>query len=152
VELSGYDVRTGEFRNTLDEKGRIIFPSKLRAEFSGDALIITQGIEHCLWLFTQEEWQSWSSKIMESASLFNAQNRLVLRRLIGPAQKVEFDKTDRLSIPQSLREYAQLSRDCVILGINKYVELWDSGVYRTYLEMNEPSYQEATEGLGSIHF
>ncbi len=87
---------------------------------------------------------------MDSASLFQSQARLVLRRLIAPAQEVEFDKTGRISVPQSLREYAGLSRDCVILGINKYIELWDSAEYRSYLDETETSFREATEGLGDI--
>ena len=89
---------------------------------------------------------------MESASPFNTQNRLVLRRLIAPAQEIEFDKAGRLSIPQSLREYAQLTKECVVLGINKYVELWDYESYRTYLSESEPSFKEATEGLSGICF
>ena len=58
------DLLTGEFRNTLDEKGRIPFPAKLRRELTEDTLIITQAVDHCLWLFTAEEWKNFSSKLM----------------------------------------------------------------------------------------
>jgi MraZ protein len=152
MEKNGDALGTGKFELTLDEKGRIIFPSKLRAGLSDPALIVTQSMDKCLWLFTEREWQSLRDKVVESTSPFNAQNRLVLRRLIGPAQRIEFDKSDRLSIPQSLRKYAALSRDCVILGLPKYIELWDEAVYSEYLESSEPSYWEATEGLRDIHF
>ena len=74
---------------------------------------------------------------METASPFSKQNRLVLRSLIAPAQEVELDKAGRLSIPQSLRAYAGRSKDCIILGINRYMELWDSESYKSYLEENE---------------
>ncbi len=141
---------TGEYRNTLDEKGRVSFPSRLRTELTDNMLILTQGLDRCLWLFPPDEWKNLSAKLMESASLFQAQKRLVLRRLIAPAQEVEFDKTGRISIPQSLREYAGLSKECVILGINKYIELWDSAEYRTYLEETESSFREATEEMGDI--
>jgi len=143
---------TGEYRNTLDEKGRILFPSKLRSEIKTDTLIVTQALDHCLWLFTPEEWENLSSKIMGSASPFNPKNRLVLRRLIAPAQEIEFDKSGRLSVPQSLREYASLEKDCILLGINKYIELWDAPTYKMYLEQSESSYREAAEDLGSINF
>ncbi|HIW35513.1 MAG TPA: division/cell wall cluster transcriptional repressor MraZ [Candidatus Treponema faecavium] len=146
------ELPTGEYRNTLDEKGRILFPARLRSELQDNILIVTQGIDRCLWLFTPGEWKSFSGKLMESASPFNTQNRLVLRRLIAPAQEIEFDKAGRLSIPQSLREYAQLTKECVVLGINKYVELWDYESYRTYLSESEPSFKEATEGLSGICF
>ncbi|MBO4731810.1 MAG: division/cell wall cluster transcriptional repressor MraZ [Spirochaetaceae bacterium] len=146
------ELLTGEYRNTLDEKGRILFPTRLRNELTGNVLILTQALDRCLWLFTPEEWKNLSGKIMESASPFNAQARLVLRRLIAPAQEVEFDKAGRLSIPQSLREYANLSKDCVVLGVNRYIELWDSAMYRTYLEETEASFNEATKELSSICF
>jgi MraZ protein len=146
------ELLTGEYRNTLDEKGRILFPSRLRGELTGNLLIVTQALDHCLWLYTPEEWKNLSSKLMESVSVFNTQNRLVLRRLIAPAQEIEFDRSGRLSIPQSLRDYASLSKDCVILGINKYIELWDAETYRKYLDESESSFREATEGLSSICF
>lgn len=146
------ELLTGEYRNTLDEKGRILFPMKLRNEMTGNILIVTQALDRCLWLYTPEEWKSLSSKIMDSASPFSMQNRLVLRRLIAPAQEIEFDRSGRLSIPQSLREYAGLSKDCIILGINKYMELWDADSYRRYLEETESSFREAAEGLNNISF
>ncbi|AEE16382.1 division/cell wall cluster transcriptional repressor MraZ [Treponema brennaborense] len=144
------ELLTGEYRNTLDEKGRILFPAKLRTELTGEKLIITQAVDNCLWLFTPDEWKNFSAKLMDAASPFSGKSRLVVRHLIAPAQTVEFDKAGRISIPQSLREYAALSKECVILGINKYMELWDANAYKTYLEESEPSFREATEGLSGI--
>jgi len=148
------ELLTGEYRNTLDEKGRILFPAKLRNELFGETeknvLIVTQSFDRCLWLYTLDEWKSLSSKIMETASPFSKQSRLVLRSLIAPAQEVELDKAGRLSIPQSLREYAGLSKDCVILGINKYMELWDAEEYSKYLEENNDDLEGAAETLGNI--
>lgn len=146
------ELLTGEYNNTLDEKGRISFPAKLRQELNETTLIVTQALDNCLWLFTPEEWKNLSTKLMESASPFDAKNRLVLRRLIAPAQEVEFDKSGRLSIPQSLREYAGLTKDCVLLGIDKYIELWDSEAYEKYLAETESSFLDAAEGLNAIKF
>ncbi len=146
------ELLTGEYNNTLDEKGRISFPAKLRQELNENTLIVTQALDHCLWLFTQEEWNKLSTKLMESASPFDSNNRLVLRRLIAPAQEVEFDKSGRLSIPQSLREYAGLTKDCVILGIDKYIELWDAQTYEKYLEETESLFLDAAESLNAIKF
>ena len=144
------DLLIGEYRNTLDEKGRIQFPSKLRTVLEQNELMVTQGLDHCLMLFTVDEWKELNQKIVGSASLFNDQKRLVMRRFIAPAQKIEFDKSGRLSIPQSLREYASLSGECVILGINKYMELWNAETYKEYLVATESSFQQAAESMGDI--
>lgn len=145
-----FSLLTGEYRNTLDDKGRIMFPVRLRSELSGSILILTRGIDRCLWLFSPDQWKDLSSKIMESASPFQSQSRSVLRRLVAPAQEVEIDKSGRISIPQSLREFAGLEKECVFLGINKYFELWDSKEYDKYLGESEEDFREATEGLGNI--
>ena len=143
---------TGEYKNTLDEKGRILLPTKLRSELTCNTLVVTQAFDRCLWLFTPEEWKNLSSKSIESASPFNERNRLVLRRFIAPAQELEFDRSGRLSIPQGLREYASLSKECVILGVDKYLELWDANAYRSYLEQTEDSFLAAAEELKTISF
>ena len=144
---------TGEYKNTLDDKGRFLFPAKLRSALSSNVLIVTQAIvDRCLWLFTPEEWEKISSKLMDNASPFSAKNRLIMRSFISPAQEIEFDKAGRLSIPQSLREYASLSKDCIVLGVNKYLELWDSSSYNAYLSETEANLLEASEELNSISF
>ncbi len=145
------ELLTGAYYNTLDEKGRFSFPAKLRAMLDQPSLMITQGIDGCLWLYTHEEWKNFSAKLMEQASPFNTDSRLVLRRLIGPAQDVEFDKSGRLSIPQSLRDYAGLTKECVIMGVNKYMELWDVKRYDEYLAETEMSFRKAAEGLSGIY-
>ena len=143
---------TGEYRNTLDEKGRVMFPAKLRAGISSDCLIVTKAIDRCLWLFTPEEWESMSSKMMANASPFSEQNRIIMRRFIAPAQEIEFDKSGRLSIPQSLREYAGLLKDCVFLGEQKFIELWNAEAYEAYLTQTEDKLLEASEQFKDISF
>lgn len=143
---------TGEYNNTIDDKGRVSFPAKLRTAINQNVLMITKGSGHCLWLFTMDEWEQFQSKITGSASLLKEKSMMVVRRFIAPAQDVEFDKNGRLSIPQSLREYANLSKDCTILGMAKYVELWDSAAYNQYLEESEEAFQEAAEDFSDINF
>ena len=143
---------TGEYRNTLDEKGRIMFPTKLRAGVSSNFLIVTKAIDRCLWLFTPEEWESMSSKMMANASPFSEQNRIIMRRFIAPAQEIEFDKSGRISIPQSLREFASLEKDCVFLGEQRFVELWNASKYEEYLAETESKLLEASEQFKDINF
>jgi len=140
---------TGEFKNMLDEKGRLSLPARLRADLPS-SLVLTQGIDACLWLFAPEEWEELSRKIMASTSLFQSRSRLIQRRIIAPAQEVEVDKLGRISIPQSLREWAGLSKECVILGISRYVEIWDAGRYQQYLAENQDEFLSAAEDLGGL--
>ncbi len=145
-------VFSGEYNNSIDEKGRILFPVKLRTSLSEGKLVVTRGVDSCVWCFPVDEWTTLSEKVMQSASLFQANSRLVLRRLIAPAQEVDIDKAGRISIPQSLREYAHLEKDCVILGINRYIEIWNAADYDTYLKGSEEDFYQASEDLGIIRF
>ena len=140
----------GQYRNTLDEKGRIMYPSKLRSVLADNDVVVTQGLDKCLMIFTPDYWMQLNEKIMGSVSLFNNQNLSVMRRFLGPAQSVEFDKSGRLSIPQGLRDYAGLKGECVIIGLNKYMELWDAEAYQQYLEQTEASFDEAKMSMSSI--
>lgn len=143
---------TGEYNNTIDDKGRVSFPVKLRTSINQNVLMVTKGLDSCLWLFTIEEWETFASKIMENASMMKRKNLDVIRHFITPAQQVEFDKAGRLSIPQTLRDYAHLSKDCTVLGIAKYVELWDSKTYGEYLVASEDSFRDAAEEFNDINF
>jgi len=87
---------------------------------------------------------------METTSPFQARSRMVQRRIIAPAQEVEIDKAGRIAIPQSLREFAGLNRECVILGIDKYIEIWDADQYRQYWDENEAEFRSAAEELSSV--
>ncbi|MBP7262687.1 MAG: division/cell wall cluster transcriptional repressor MraZ [Spirochaetia bacterium] len=138
---------TGEFRNTLDDKGRLSLPAKLRAGLPTNVLIVTQGMDKCLWLFTPERWSSLSEQILSSTSLFHQQARIIQRRIIAPAQEVEIDKAGRIAVPQSLREYASLDKECVVLGISRRLEIWDAEAYKAWLEETEAEFEKASEAL-----
>ena len=88
----------GEYNNTLDDKGRIQFPAKLRSVLQQESLVVTQGLDRCLMIFSIDEWTSLNKKIVDSASLFNDQKRLVMRRFIAPAQKLDFEITRDLKV------------------------------------------------------
>jgi MraZ protein len=152
VEINGVDMLIGEYSNTMDDKGRIQFPAKLRSVLNQESLIITQGLDECLMLFTTEEWASLTAKMEVKASIFDSRKRLVMRRFVAPAQNVEFDKSGRLSIPQSLRDFASLNPggECIIFGMNKYMELWDAAVFRKFEEESASSVQEAIESMRDI--
>lgn len=143
---------TGEYNNSIDDKGRLSFPVKLRTAVNQNALVVTKGLGTCLWLFTSEEWESFQSKLMSNASMLKEKSMMVVRRFVVPAQEIEFDKNGRLSIPQSLREYAGLTKDCTVLGVAKYIEIWDTQTYKDYLANSEASFPDAAEEFNDISF
>jgi len=144
---------TGQFRNALDEKNRILIPSRMRSEISGNSLIITAGIDRCLWMFPPEDWKQLSDQLMEAASPFSKKARLLQRRIIAPAQEVDIDKAGRVLVPQSLKETIGLKKECILQGIKKYIEVWDVDEYNAYLDASENEFQEAAEELGgSVSF
>jgi MraZ protein len=145
---------TGEYNSTLDDKGRLSLPSRLRAVLSagnsGSVQVLTKGMDKCLSLYPPDEWNLFKQRIIDSTNVFKSDSRNLRRRLIGPAQELEIDKAGRIAIPQTLREYAELNRDCVILGQDEYVEIWDAENYRNYTRESEDEYQAASERLGNL--
>ncbi len=145
---------TGEFRNTIDEKGRILIPSKLRSAL-GDrsTLIITRAVEPCLWLMLPQFFENIRAKIMDGpGAMFDANLRLLQRRIIAPAMECEIDKSGRLLIPPSLREGVGLAvkEESVLLGISTYLELWSVSAYDTFLNESEPSFSAASQSLSIL--
>jgi len=139
---------TGEYSVTLDEKGRICLPASLRKEMNEPILQLTKGEDDCLWLFTPAKWEELvSSKIKEYTDLFSRKDRRLMRQFIGPSQEVEVDKAGRIPIAVKLREFAGLSKECVVLGQLDYIEIWDEGRYSKYLEDGGDDLNTASEEL-----
>ena len=139
---------SGEYRYALDEKGRLMVPAKVRSEVVGNVMILTRGVDRCLWLFPSDEWRQLSENLIAATSPFSERARLIQRRILAPAQEVEIDRSGRIAIPPTLREFAALKKDCTILGMVKYLEIWDEPAYATYLEENEERFKEAAEEIG----
>jgi MraZ protein len=142
----------GEYRNSLDDKGRFLIPSRIRSEIIGNVLILTRAVEKCLWVFAPDEWEKISQLIMGSSSMFNSRTRLLQRRIIAPAQECEIDKSGRITIPPSLRQSADLEskKEAIILGVQSYMELWDVDAYNNYLLESEDDFLEAAEDLDKL--
>jgi MraZ protein len=145
-------VINGEYRNSLDDKGRFLIPSRIRNEITGNVLILTRSVDRCLWIFTPEEWEKISELIMGASSMFNSRTRLLQRRIIAPAQECEIDKSGRITIPPTLRQSAGLEskKEAVILGVQNYMELWDIDTYNNYLLESEDDFLEAAEDLDKL--
>ncbi len=142
----------GEYRNSLDDKGRFLIPSRIRNGITGNVLFLTRAVDRCLWIFTPEEWGKISDLIMGASSMFNSRTRLLQRRIIAPAQECEIDKSGRITIPPTLRQSAGLEskKEAVILGVQNYMELWDVETYDNYLLDSEDDFLEAAEDLDKL--
>jgi MraZ protein len=143
TESSG-ELWKGQYNSTLDEKGRIVFPLRLRTDIPESIVVITHGYDNCLWIFSLAEWQRFSATVTQSTAQINPKNLTIKRSLLAPAQEVEIDRNGRLSIPQPLRDYAKLAKDCVIHSIRpQMLELWDAAKYEAYLEQSKSVLEEA---------
>ncbi len=125
----------------LDEKGRLILPAKYREELAG-GVVITKGQERCLYVFTQQGFASITEEIRNSQ---NPASRANSRVFFASASDEMPDKQGRITVPPALRSYAGLQRDCVVIGADTRLEIWDAQAWETYLAAQEDSYAEAAE-------
>ena len=116
---------SGQYNTTLDEKGRILLPARLREQLDQNPLVLTRGVDKCLWLFPELEWSKVSRILLERSSLFKAKSQMIQRRLLAPATELAVDKNGRVKIPSSLQKSAGLVRDCIFIGLDDHIEIWD---------------------------
>lgn len=113
----------GEYNHTIDDKGRLIIPSRFRYEL-GESFVLTRGLDGCICIYPQNEWDLLEDKLRE-LPLTNRNSRLVTRFLVGGAVNCELDKQGRILIPAPLREHAGLTKDVVLVGTLERIEIWD---------------------------
>ncbi|MCL2478271.1 MAG: cell division/cell wall cluster transcriptional repressor MraZ [Treponema sp.] len=137
-----------EYLSTLDDKGRISLPVRIRENIAENILILTKGYPKGVWVFLPAEWDIFSKNLLNSANQSFAKQLSVQRQFIAPKAEIEIDKAGRIAIPQSLRDYACLNRDCKILEVDNHLEIWDCEQYRAYEKANESQIQEVLEEIG----
>ena len=138
----------GQFNVTIDDKGRMSLPAKIRGKIQGDTLILTKGAEKCLWLYLPEEWDRVSEQLIGGSSVFTLNTQDVLRRFIAPAEEVTLDKAGRVKLSPSLMKSMDLNRDCYLLGMGERLEIWDETVYERFEEERSAEVKQTWEGLG----
>lgn len=117
----GDEMLVGEFQHNIDAKGRMIMPAKFRDEL-GEKFVITKGLDKCLFVFSQEEWEKLDEKLAEQSL---SKGRKIQRFFYGGMTECELDKQGRVLVPQTLREYAELFKDAVVVGLAKRAEIWN---------------------------
>ena len=127
----------------LDEKGRLILPAKFRDELA-PGLVITRGQDRCLAIWPMEAFIAQTSDL-RAASSSSKQVRDYQRMLASGASDEVPDKQGRITIPQHLREYAGLRRDCAVIGANTRLEIWDAEAWEAYLADREQAFAELSE-------
>jgi MraZ protein len=127
----------------LDEKGRLILPAKYREELAG-GVVITKGQERCLYLFPQEEFTR-ITEALRTAPVTAKSVRDYSRVFFASASDETPDKQGRVTIPAALRDYAGLQRDCVVIGANTRLEIWDAEAWTSYLDQQEDAFSDASE-------
>ncbi|MGB6456071.1 MAG: division/cell wall cluster transcriptional repressor MraZ [Streptosporangiaceae bacterium] len=127
----------------LDDKGRLILPAKYREELAA-GLVLTKGQDGCLYVFPAGEF-SRITDALRTAPVTAKAVRDYSRVLFASASDEELDRQGRITIPLGLREYAGLDRECVVIGANTRLEIWDASAWASYLEQQEPAFSAATE-------
>lgn len=138
----------GEFEHTMDDKNRITLPAKFRDAFS-DGLVVTRGIDGCLFVFTRAGWESFVELRLEGLDPFSREARQMSRFVFAGAAEAEPDKQGRIMLPQALVEHARLTREVVVAGVRDHVEIWDRAAWRKQLEEVEGSAELVAERLAS---
>jgi len=133
----------GTHEPKLDEKGRLILPAKFREELSS-GLVITKGQERCLYVFPATEFQTITEQLRQTP-LTAKGARDYMRVMFAGAHDEIPDKQGRVTIPSGLRDYAGLEKECVVIGANTRVEIWDSQSWRTYLADREKNFADVSE-------
>lgn len=135
----------GSYEHTVDGKGRLIIPSKLRSSL-GDRFFVTIGLDHCLFAYNEENWLKFQNHI-SSLPLSKKDARRLQRSFFAMAADVTTDKQGRILIPAKLREYAGLDKDVVLLGLANRVEIWSKERYEDYndFEDSEDALEEVME-------
>ena len=135
----------GEFHHNIDDKGRLIIPFKFRYEL-GEKFVITRGLEKCLFVYSLTEWEK-IVKRLRSLPFTNKDARNFTRFFLSGAAECEFDKQGRINITSPLVRYADLTKECVIIGANDRLEIWSEDSWCNFFEENEDGLADIAENL-----
>jgi len=140
----------GEYSYTIDEKGRLSVPVKFRPELELGC-IVTRGLDHCLWVYSVNEWQKLAAKIAE-LPLTQKDARSFSRLMLAGAMDLKLDKMGRVNLPQYLADYAGIKNKVVVTGVYNRLEIWPQEEWETFKKEMEDNSEGIAENLSSIGF
>ncbi|WP_425446979.1 division/cell wall cluster transcriptional repressor MraZ [Dethiothermospora halolimnae] len=138
----------GEYYHSLDKKGRVIIPSKLRDEL-GEVFVMTKGLDNCLFVYPLEEWKNFEDKL-KKLPLTSKNARAFVRFFFSGATECSLDKQGRVLIPSNLRKHSYLEKEAVIIGVSNRLEIWDNDNWLKYNDDDNLSYDDIAEKMAEL--
>ena len=142
----------GHVVNSINDKGRLSIPSKFRevlSEWDADQIIVTKGLDKCLMAFAPDDWERLEKKAA-NLSMVRKADIFFKRHVMGSAEECQIDAQGRILIPASLREYADLKKKCLFVGITDHIEIWDQDTYDAYMNEALKDSESLLEGLAEL--
>jgi MraZ protein len=135
----------GEYAHTIDNKGRLIIPSRFR-DGLGERFVVTRGLDHCLFVYPNDEWQNLADKL-KNLPLTKGDARAFARFLFSGASECELDKQGRILLVPGLRQYARIDKEIMVIGVSNRVEIWAAEEWLTYSATAEAAYEDIAEKI-----
>ena len=135
----------GEYHHNIDEKGRLIIPAKFREEL-GEHFIVTRGLEKCLYVYSESEWNNIVAKL-KTLPFTKKDVRTFMRTFFSGATECEFDRQGRINITSPLVSYADIQKECVVIGANDRLEIWAIDEWNNFFLENQDKIEDIAENL-----
>lgn len=139
----------GEYNHGIDRKGRLILPARFREickESGIEKFYITRGLDKCLFMFTEEEWRVQEQKF-KNLSFTKQESRSFNRLFFSGAVSVLPDRQGRFIIPQYLKDYANIKKDAIVIGISNRIEIWDTRSWQEFYANSSASFEQIAENM-----
>lgn len=143
-------VLIGEFQHNIDAKGRLIMPAKFRSDL-GTQFIITRGLDGCLFGFPMDSWNVLQDKLKQ-LPLAKKDARAFTRFFYSAATEVEIDKQGRVNLPQNLIQFADIDKECRVIGVSDRIEIWSSDKWEAFAEEAEEDFETIAEEMIDFGF
>ncbi len=138
----------GEYSHNIDDKGRLAVPKKFQEDLKA-GLVVTKGLDNCLWVYTYESWRELATKLSK-LPISSTNNRAFSRLMLAGAMDVSLDKQGRVVLPDYLRDYAKLGKKVIVTGLYDRLEIWDEVSWKVYKERTEAESGEIAEQLADL--
>lgn len=140
----------GEYQHTIDDKGRMIIPSKFREDL-GQSFVLTRGLDQCVFGYPMDEWKQLEQKL-KALPFTKKDARAFTRFFFSGATECDLDKQGRVNLSQPLRQYAKLDKECVVIGVSNRIEIWSKAIWEEYYQESEASFDDISESLLDFDF
>jgi len=139
----------GEFRHSIDRKGRLILPAKFRdtcKEYGIERFFLTRGLDRCIFMFTEDEWRTQEQKF-KAMPFTKQETRNFNRMFFSGAVDAAPDKQGRFIVPQYLKDYASIKRDTIVIGVSNRIEIWDRKSWNEFYAGSNESFEQIAENI-----